>query len=1405
MKKILSLLALLTVTVSGAWADELTVHDGTSTRNDLPFYGVWIDDFSRSEMIYPASELADMTGANINSLTFYKNSSNTKSWESASFKIYMKEVSTTTLSAYIGMTDATIVYEGSIDAAGGEREVTITFTTPYTYNGGNLLIGIYQTVKGRYSDAYWYGETVTGASASSYNGSSTDNVPFNQRNYLPKTTFTYEHSVPIYSLTKADGAEEHGTIAFTNAVGYAITHAIENQKVTVTITPEEGYVVNEVSGQWYAAVAAARNRVAAQGIDLLNGITLAPVEGKENTWTFTMQRANAEISATYKKVIQASWIQDIADQTYSGSAQTPTVTVQDGSAVLQKDVDYTVTYSNNTNAGEATATANAPTVTITAVSTSEKYAGTATKTFTINPKAVTVTAKSEAFTYDGTAHSNAGYDVEGLVGSDAISAVVEGSITFPRESPVTNTLKSYSFTTGTAGNYEVTTKDGQLTMTKANQTITISAASQAWTYDGNAHTAPTVTVTSGSLFTGDQLVATATGSVTNVADTKDGNNPVKAGFKVMHGTEDVTENYVITTVAGKLSVNTKAVTITAGSKSFVYTGEAQTCTDYQVEGLVGNDKIEAVTEGSITFPDESPVANKVKSYSFTTGKAGNYSVETKDGELKMSKSTSAAITISAADGEWTYDGTAHTAPAVTVTGGSLLTGDELVATATGSVTNVADTEDGNNPVADGYKVMHGTEDVTANYAITTVAGKLTIKPKAVTVTAKSEAFTYDGTAHSNGGYDVSGLVGSDQIEAVTEGSITFPSESPVANKVKSYSFTAGTAGNYSVEAKDGQLTMTKANQAITISAASQSWTYDGEAHTAPDVTVTGGSLLTGDELVATATGSVTNVADTEAGNNPVKAGYKVMHGTEDVTENYAITAVAGTLTVTKAEGTIAFGEETVVRGFGAVFTETVDNNGDGTVSYSSSDETVATVDAKTGEVTIVSAPGRVTVTATVEDKENGNYTYAVKSATYELVVIEGTVGFTANGYSGPYDGKWHNISLNVPSNATVKYGNMAGNYDQNANPQYKDAGKYTVYYEVTMENYKPFTGKATVEITKLPLTVTADDKSAGYGDDAPKYSYRAEGFIGGESTNNLKGKARYACDYRKGSDAGEYTIGISGLTSVNYDITFVEGTLTVGKKTLGISWGETTFYYDGTKKVPTVEVTGLADGDGYTVSVSGDATAVGSYTATVSGLSSQNYVLPEPLTCDFTILREMNGLFSEGCTWATFVAEEDLAIPEGLEAYAVTGVTATAIEAEAIGYIPAGTAILLKRADTAKDSYVGSAETGEKPEVESLLAGSATEDVTMTAYTDYVLYRDEFVLSAVGSVKAGHAYLPAAETPLSGARQLRISTSGATAIATATGDSVAGNDWYDLNGRRIDTAPTRKGMFIKNGKKVIIK
>jgi hypothetical protein len=183
-------------------------------------------------------------------------------------------------------------------------------------------------------------------------------------------------------------ASEHGKVAFKNADGETITTAQEGQTVTVEVTPDEGFVVNEVSGQWYAAVAAARRA----GIDLLKDVQLTPVEGQANQWTFTMERANVEISATYKKLLQDAWIEAIADQTYTGEALTPVIVVKDGETTLVEDTDYTVSYSDNTQPGTAT-------VTITAKEGSD-YSGEATATFTIlTDKSALNTAITDAETY----------------------------------------------------------------------------------------------------------------------------------------------------------------------------------------------------------------------------------------------------------------------------------------------------------------------------------------------------------------------------------------------------------------------------------------------------------------------------------------------------------------------------------------------------------------------------------------------------------------------------------------------------------------------------------------------------------------------------------------------------------------------------------------------------------------------------------------------------------------------------------------------------------------------------------------------------------------------------------------------------------------------------------------------
>ena len=327
--------------------------------------------------------------------------------------------------------------------------------------------------------------------------------------------FMVAMTASAYDLTV--GTSEHGTVTF-KIDGTAVTSADEGQKVEVVITPNEGWVVNEPTGIWYAGTAAVRTRdigFMERNIDL--------ADAQNNTWTFKMQRANAEISVTYKKVIQASWIQNIAALTYTGQTQEPTVTVKDGTTSLVLNTDYTVTYSDNVNAGTATAT-------ITAVSTSEKYSGTATKTFTINPKALedSFIADIAAVTYTGQEQTPAPvltYNGMTLVENTDYTVAYSDNVNVGTATVTATGTGNYSgtasktFTVNKAPLSAVTLDPATLEYNRAEQTVSVTGVSAGslavdlsdCTVSGNSGTdAGTYTVT----VTANESAVNFTGSAT---------------------------------------------------------------------------------------------------------------------------------------------------------------------------------------------------------------------------------------------------------------------------------------------------------------------------------------------------------------------------------------------------------------------------------------------------------------------------------------------------------------------------------------------------------------------------------------------------------------------------------------------------------------------------------------------------------------------------------------------------------------------------------------------------------------------------------------------------------------------------------------------------------------------------
>ena len=178
-------------------------------------------------------------------------------------------------------------------------------------------------------------------------------TPFFDPDNAPNIYITQDVEDP--DLTLADGSDAHGTVAFT-VDGAAATQAKKDDVVTVSVTPAEGYSTKDVTVRayttWAAAPARAKSRAAAP--ELKDDIDVTA--GENGTWTFTMPEANVWVVVTYTKNLQDAWIEAISDQTYTGAAITPTITVKDGETTLTVGTDYTVAYADNTDAGTATVT-----------------------------------------------------------------------------------------------------------------------------------------------------------------------------------------------------------------------------------------------------------------------------------------------------------------------------------------------------------------------------------------------------------------------------------------------------------------------------------------------------------------------------------------------------------------------------------------------------------------------------------------------------------------------------------------------------------------------------------------------------------------------------------------------------------------------------------------------------------------------------------------------------------------------------------------------------------------------------------------------------------------------------------------------------------------------------------------
>lgn len=462
-----------------------------------------------------------------------------------------------------------------------------------------------------------------------------------------------------------------------------------------------------------------------------------------------------------------------------------------------------------------------------------------------------------------------------------------------------------------AAQLELTVNNGTLTVAKRD--ITISAKPVSSEYTGSAVNATENEITSGSLATGDSIKSVEyTGGPVNVGT---GTSTPSAAVIVDANGKDVTANYNITYSGAEVTVSKYSgeVVITAKDATKPYDGSALTASnDVTVSGLLGSDTVDATVSGEATVPGKDGTA-KIGDYVIKNA-AGekvndNYAnIKLVDGKLSVTKRD---ITVTTGSASKTYDKTALTTKAddYSITSGSLVSGQKLTLALSGTQTEPGSSK---NTVKEGSLKISDEQgrDYTAYYNVTIKEGTLEVtgvKVIEISIKATSAKKVYDGTELTANSYDViSGeLESGDTLVVEYSGSIT--NAGTTANKI--VKVTAKDANGkdvtakYKISTQDGTLEITKAP--LTVTAKSAEKVYDGKALTANTCEVKG-SLAKGHKISATVTGSQTQIGSSKNKASNVKI---VDANGNDVTSNYEITYVEGTLTVKAANAKPKTGDD----------------------------------------------------------------------------------------------------------------------------------------------------------------------------------------------------------------------------------------------------------------------------------------------------------------------------------------------------------------------------------------------------------------------------------------------------------------------------------------------------------------
>lgn len=418
----------------------------------------------------------------------------------------------------------------------------------------------------------------------------------------------------------------------------------------------------------------------------LNG-TIKATNAKTYSATATLtDTANTKWSDGTTEVKTISWkinaknlsgnvtVSDVEDKTYTGSAITPEVEVNDTArnTVLTKNTDYTISYKNNVNAGTATII----------ITGKGNYTGTVEKTFKINgdENPIKVTNKNvyTGSTIDlSTLVSDAQGDVTFEIktnGTTTASTLAGSKLTAGAMSTTDDKDQTIVITAKAAGNGNYNPGSKEITITVQKYTPTLAWTSTTPSSIVYGTTGKTATVTA-TVSGGTKGAVTYTSGTTGVLTI---NSSTGALTTAGVGSSTITASIARTTtvkagsIARTISVTKATNPITVTGNTLTYNGKAQNLvTTAKAQGAVyysvGTSLTSSnyTTAGSTTIPTQTSAnTSGYVVYYYCVGN-GNYNAKSGNVTVKIAKAASVNPTLT--DVSVPYDTKAH---AISVSGGS---------------------------------------------------------------------------------------------------------------------------------------------------------------------------------------------------------------------------------------------------------------------------------------------------------------------------------------------------------------------------------------------------------------------------------------------------------------------------------------------------------------------------------------------------------------------------------------------------------------------------------------------------------------------------------------------------------------------------------------------------------------